>query len=135
MAVLGAAAGGGGGGQLPTISFMTSQAWTPAYDLTAYVYVIGGGGAGGSTNNSAGGACGGGAGGCSVSKLDLASGTTYTITIGAGGAAQTATSANTNGNAGGATSFLSFLFITSLNFLRFHFFSPRYFKHPTIDLT
>ena len=105
MAVLGAAAGGGGGGQLPTISFMTSQAWTPAYDLTAYVYVIGGGGAGGSTNNSAGGACGGGAGGCSVSKLDLASGTTYTITIGAGGAAQTATSANTNGNAGGATSF------------------------------
>ena len=86
MAVLGAAAGGGGGGgQLPTISFMTSQTWTPSYDLTAYVYVIGGGGAGGSTNNSVGGACGGGAGGCAVSKLDLASGTTYTITIGAGG--------------------------------------------------
>ena len=106
MAVLGAAAGGGGGGQLPTISFMTSQAWTPAYDLTAYVYVIGGGGAGGSTNNSAGGACGGGAGGCAVSKLDLKSGTTYTITIGAGGAAQTATSANTNGNNGNNTTFV-----------------------------
>ena len=105
MAVLGAAAGGGGGGQLPTISFMSSQTWTPSYDLTAYVYVIGGGGAGGSTNNSAGGACGGGAGGCAVSKLDLSSGTTYTITIGAGGAAQTATSTNTNGNAGSASSF------------------------------
>ena len=80
MAVLGAAAGGGGGGgQLPTISFMSSQTWTPSYDLTAYVYVIGGGGAGGSTNNSAGGACGGGAGGCAVSKLDLSSGTTLSL--------------------------------------------------------
>jgi len=106
MPVLGAGAGGGGGGgQLPTISFMTSQTWTPSYDLTAYVYVIGGGGAGGSANNAAGGACGGGAGGCAVSKLDLSSGTTYTITIGAGGASQSASSTNTNGNAGGATSF------------------------------
>ena len=106
MAVLGAAAGGGGGGgQLPTISFMTSQTWTPSYDLTAYVYVIGGGGAGGTKQSGAGGACGGGAGGCAVSKLDLSSGTTYTITIGAGGASQTAAGSNANGNAGGATSF------------------------------
>jgi len=105
MAVLGGAAAGGGG-QLPTISFMTSQAWTPSYDLTAYVYVIGGGGAGGSTNNSVGGACGGGAGGCAVSKLDLKSGTTYTITIGAGGAAQSASNTNTNGNNGNNTTFV-----------------------------
>ncbi len=104
MAVLGAAAGGGGGGQLPTISFMTSQTWTPSYDLTGYVYVIGGGGSGGVCYGGNGGACGGGAGGCAVSKLDLSSGTTYTITIGAGGAAPT-TSSNTNGNTGGATSF------------------------------
>ena len=106
MPVLGAGAGGGGGGgQLPTISFMTSQTWTPSYDLTAYVYVIGGGGAGGTKQAGAGGACGGGAGGCAVSKLDLSSGTTYTITIGAGGASQTAAGSNVNGNAGGATSF------------------------------
>ena len=104
MAVLGKSAAGGGG-QLPTISFMTSQTWTPSYDLTAYVYVIGGGGAGGSTNNSTGGACGGGAGGCSVSKLDLSSGTTYTITIGAGGGSASASSTNVNGNNGGNSSF------------------------------
>ena len=64
MPVLGAAAGGGGGGQLPVISFQTSRTWTPAYDLTAYVYVIGGGGAGGAVKASNGNAGGGGAGGC-----------------------------------------------------------------------
>ena len=107
MAVLGAAAGGGGGGgQLPTISFMTSQTWTPSYDLTAYVYVIGGGGAGGTKQSGYGGACGGGAGGCAVSKLDLKSGTTYTITIGAGGASQTAAGSNANGNNGNNTTFV-----------------------------
>ena len=106
MAVLGAAAGGGGGGgQLPTISFMTSKTWTPSYDLTGYVYVIGGGGSGGVAYAGNGGACGGGAGGCAVSKLDLSSGTTYTITIGAGGAATSISGNNTNGNTGGATSF------------------------------
>tara|TARA_Y100000590_G_scaffold87048_3_gene97575 strand:- start:43342 stop:44337 length:996 start_codon:yes stop_codon:yes gene_type:complete len=103
MAVLGKASSGGG--QLPTISFMTSQTWTPSYDLTAYVYVIGGGGSGGATHNNVGGAVGGGAGGCAVSKLDLKSGTTYTIAIGAGGDRANASSTTTNGNAGGATTF------------------------------
>ncbi len=103
MAVLGKAPVSGG--QLPTISFMTSQTWTPAYDLTAYVYVIGAGGSGGATNNSAGGACGGGAGGCAVSKLDLSASTTYTVTIGVGGDRKYADSTNATGNAGGNTSF------------------------------
>jgi len=103
MAVLGAAASGGG--ELPTISFLTSRTWVPSYDLTAYVYVIGGGGSGGATNNTVGGASGGGAGGCAVSKLDLSSGTTYTIAIGAGGAAAVASSTTTVGATGGTTTF------------------------------
>ena len=106
MAVLGAAAGGGGGGgQLPVISFQTSRTWTPAYDLTAYVYVIGGGGAGGAVKSSNGNAGGGGAGGCAVSKLDLSSGTAYTVTIGAAGAASSANGAAVVGGNGGASSF------------------------------
>ncbi|MBR19374.1 MAG: hypothetical protein CMA64_04405 [Euryarchaeota archaeon] len=106
MPVLGAAAsGGGGGGQLPVISFQTSRTWAPAYDLTAYVYVIGGGGAGGAVKSSNGNAGGGGAGGCAVSKLDLSSGTSYTITIGAAGAASSANGAAVAGGAGGASSF------------------------------
>ena len=105
MPVLGAAAGGGGGGgQLPVISFQTSKTWTPAYDLTAYVYVIGGGGAGGAVKSSNGNAGGGGAGGCAVSKLDLSSGTTYTVTIGAAGAASEANGAAVVGGNGGASS-------------------------------
>jgi hypothetical protein len=105
MAVLGAAAGGGGGGQLPVISFQTSRTWTPAYDLTAYVYVIGGGGAGAAVKSSNGNAGGGGAGGCAVSKLDLSSGTAYTVTIGAAGAASDANGAGVVGGNGGASSF------------------------------
>ena len=105
MAVLGAAAGGGGGGQLPVISFQTSRTWAPSYDLTAYVYVIGGGGAGGACKSSNGQAGGGGAGGCAVSKLDLSSGTTYTITIGAAGASSAANGAGVAGGNGGASSF------------------------------
>tara|TARA_B000000441_G_scaffold131864_1_gene117186 strand:- start:1193 stop:2218 length:1026 start_codon:yes stop_codon:yes gene_type:complete len=105
MPVLGAAGGGGGGGQLPVISFQSSRTWTPSYDLTAYVYVIGGGGAGGAVKSSNGNAGGGGAGGCAVSKLDLSSGTTYTVTIGAAGAASDANGAAVAGGNGGASSF------------------------------
>ena len=32
------------GRALPNIGFFGSQSWTPAYDMQAYVYVIGGGG-------------------------------------------------------------------------------------------
>lgn len=102
MAVLGAAAGGGG--ITPTISFLGSQSWTPAYDMEAYVYVIGGGGSGTVGSNSADFLSGGGAGGCAISKLTLSSGTAYTITIGAGGARVTTSSGYTVGNAGGNTS-------------------------------
>tara|TARA_B100000927_G_scaffold288367_1_gene282857 strand:- start:524 stop:1552 length:1029 start_codon:yes stop_codon:yes gene_type:complete len=102
MAVLGAAAAGGG--ITPTISFLGSQSWTPAYDMEAYVYVIGAGGSGCAGSNSADFLSGGGAGGCAISKLTLSSGTAYTVTIGAGGARVTSTSGYTVGNAGGNSS-------------------------------
>ena len=105
MAVLGASGGGGGGGQLPVISFQSSRTWTPAYDLTAYVYVIGSGGGGAAVKSSNGNAGGGGAGGCAVSKLDLKSGTTYTIAIGAAGAASEANGAAVVGGNGNPTTF------------------------------
>ena len=94
----------GGGGQLPTIAFFGSQTWTPTYDVTAKVFVIGGGGGGGSSsghNDRA--ATGGGAGGCAISEITFSSGTAYTITVGAGG-----DGALTNGNASaGSASSLS----------------------------
>ena len=91
--------GGGGGGITPTISFLGSQSWTPSYDMEAYVYVIGGGGSGCAGAGSADFLSGGGAGGCAISKLSLASGTAYTVTIGAGGAQVTTSSGYTVGNA------------------------------------
>ena len=107
MAVLGAAAGGGGG-QLPTIAFFGSQTWTPSYDVTAKVFVIGAGGGGAAKFDWNGKCSGGGAGGCAVSELTFSSGTAYHITIGAGGAGEQAASGNNwqsdnygNGTAGG----------------------------------
>lgn len=109
MAVLGAAAGGGG--QLPTIAFFGSQTWTPSYDVTAKVFVIGAGGGGAAKYDMNGKCSGGGAGGCAVSELTFSSGTAYTITIGAGGAGEQATSSTGyggdgigNGTAGGNSS-------------------------------
>ena len=91
------------GRALPNIGFFGSQSWTPAYDMQAYVYVIGGGGSGGGRAASDGRAQGGAAGGCAVSFLTLLSSVTYTITIGAGGAVVSG-SGNSNGNAGGNSS-------------------------------
>jgi len=92
------------GRALPNIGFFGSQSWTPAYDLQAYVYVIGAGGSGARTGSSATTRLqGGAAGGCAVSLLTLLSSVTYTITIGAGGAV-TSGSGDGAGNAGGNSS-------------------------------
>ena len=100
MAVLGAA--GGGKSVLQTISFINSTTWSPAQNMNAKIYVIGGGGSGGYAVYNA---TGGGAGGCAVTITDLDASTTYTITIGAPGAALQGQSSGVNGNAGGASSF------------------------------
>ena len=92
------------GRALPNIGFFGSQSWTPAYDMQAYVYVIGGGGSGaGRGGSDSHRAQGGAAGGCAVSFLTLLSSVTYTITIGAGGAAVSG-SGGSDGNAGGNSS-------------------------------
>ena len=93
------------GRALPNIGFFGSQSWTPAYDMQAYVYVVGAGGSGGGVggHGTDARAQGGAAGGCAVSFLTLLSSVTYTITIGAGGAVVSG-SGNSDGNAGGNSS-------------------------------
>mgnify|MGYP003145749878 CR=1 FL=1 len=93
------------GRALPNIGFFGSQSWTPAYDMQAYVYVVGAGGSGGGvgSHGTDARAQGGAAGGCAVSFLTLLSSVTYTITIGAGGSVVSG-SGNSNGNAGGNSS-------------------------------
>jgi hypothetical protein len=90
------------GRSLPNISFFGSQSWTPGCTYQAYVYVIGAGGSGAGAKTSNGRTSGGGAGGCAVSLLTLTSGTSYTITVGAGGAYVNDTTSS--GAAGGNSS-------------------------------
>jgi hypothetical protein len=82
-------------------TFTSSGTFTPTQNLTNVEYlIIGGGGGGGSSTGvqySSGGGAGGyrssvtgelsGGGAAAESKLSLASGTAYTVTVGAGGAA------------------------------------------------
>lgn len=107
-------------------AFLASGTFTPAVGLTCDYLVVAGGGAGGGSNgtsqSSGGGGAGGyratvgtsGGGGSAESALSLASGTAYTVTIGAGGtcAANSATNGNnsvfssitsTGGGKGGGT--------------------------------
>ena len=72
------------------------------------VKAVGGGGSGAAasgSNNQPAMASGGGAGGLAIKVYQLTAGTTYTVTIGAGGTSVTANASTTNGNAGGATTF------------------------------
>ena len=88
------------------VMFLTTTAWTPSFDCRAIVTTIGAGGSGGAvdgTNTStAYCAAGGGAGGVAKSLLTLVSGTSYTATIGAGGAYATG---NAAGSIGGNSTF------------------------------
>jgi hypothetical protein len=87
-------------------TFLSSGTFTPVKAITCDYLVVAGGGGGGSRNNAGGGGGGGfrctvtatGGGGSLETPLSLASGTGYTVTIGAGGASTTAY--NTQGGAG-----------------------------------
>jgi hypothetical protein len=107
-------AGGGAGGGADKLNllnpssglkvvFQESTTYTPSVDCTAVVTCIGAGASGGNSRGIASGygATGGGAGGVCQSELNLTSGTTYTLTIGAGGAQ----SGYGGGNVGGNTTF------------------------------
>ena len=90
--------------------FRASTTWSPPFRMRAIVHCIGGGGSGGS--NTVSGLCtavsGGGAGEHSGSILILDPAVTYTVTVGAGGAAAAnLTTANVGnaGNGGGTSSF------------------------------
>jgi hypothetical protein len=88
--------------------FTSSGSWTAPGGVTrANVIVIGGGGGGGSTQGS--GCCfafggTGGPGGVATGIVTVVPGTTYTVTIGAGGTGG-AFNASTNGTSGGTSSF------------------------------
>jgi hypothetical protein len=89
-------------------AFRSSGTFTPAKGLSCDVLVVaGGGGGGGGTNSSAKGA-GGGAGGLrGLTAQSFASGTGYTVTIGAGGAGATGSSGASVAAAGSASSISS----------------------------
>ncbi len=72
----------GGGAVLETIILTKSQTWTPPVNGTGVIHVIGGGASG----NSNEGNNGGGAGGYSRKAVTFATGTNWTIVVGAGGA-------------------------------------------------
>ena len=94
-------------------AFKTSGTFTPTVSGLYTVIVIGAGGSGGSARSygtsHVATASGGGAGGTSIKTLALVSGQSYTVTVGAGGAARTTTSGTgisaINGIDGGVTSF------------------------------
>jgi hypothetical protein len=73
--------------------FTTTGSFTaPANVTTVEVFLVGGGAGGGSATAASGqAACGGGGGGGTVNKrtITVVPGTTYTVTIGAGGAGST----------------------------------------------
>lgn len=85
-------------------SFTSSDTWTKPSSGTVALIECWGGGASGGKGTAVGGAGGGGGGGYSYRWILMSSlGATETVTIGAGGAAQT--TADTDGNAGGNTTF------------------------------
>ena len=74
-----------------TLTFTTTQTFTPTSSFNALVLLVGGGGGGGEDKGSVApgsgsGAGGGGGGGVGMGVITFISGTTYTITIGNGGA-------------------------------------------------
>mgnify|MGYP003624274944 FL=1 len=90
----------GGGGTLFTIPVTKSTTWTPPFDGTAVIHVIGAGGSGATSqaNELAGG---GAAGGYSRKVVTLSTGTNWTMVVGASGAPEYGQG---YGNAGGNSS-------------------------------
>ena len=77
-------------------TFTSSGTFTPSTALTADCLVVAGGGSGGSGSGGVGGGGGGAGGYKELIAQSLTSGTAYTVTVGAGGAAVTATQVRGN---------------------------------------
>lgn len=110
----------GTGAGFPTYSqfvLTSSKTWVAPGDCWVSFFAVGAGGSGaiaaaGSCAYGSGRATGGGAGGTAYKKVFAPAGTTFTITVGAGGAARSGSGAfytpnYYTGNAGGATSISS----------------------------
>ena len=90
---------GGGGGQIRSELITSTGSWTvPAGVTRIRVSVVAGGGCSINTPPSGGNGAPGGSGGAGVGEYTVSPGTTYSVTIGAGGSGSNYTS-------GGATSF------------------------------
>ena len=88
------------------VTLSTETSWTcPAGVNTIQIECWGAGGGGGGATTSAGRTGGGGAGGAYIknTSVSVIPGTTYTISIGAGGTAGTSSSTTCNGSVGGNT--------------------------------
>ena len=91
------------GGQVYSAAYDTSTTWVAPTGVTRVrVWCIGGGGGGGSNGSCTATPQSGGAGGVAIGVYTVTPGTTYTVTVGAGGAGQTTTG---NGSSGGTSSF------------------------------
>lgn len=100
----------GGGVTQKTQEFTSTGTFTvPSNCTTIEILLVGGGGGGASTSNVSSVTYAGGGGGGQVVKkyLTVTAGSTYTVTIGAGGAGATANASN--GSVGGNSSFGSLL--------------------------
>jgi hypothetical protein len=115
--------GSGGGGGINTehsFIFEESTTFTPPFNCTVLAWVVGAGASGAKAHNKSYTrvVTGGGAGGCAHSQLTLSSGTTYTITVGAGGVTSWGNSINANDEVAdgqdGGTSSLSGSDITTM---------------------
>lgn len=99
-----------------TLLVTRSTTWTPAYSGWYFLFLVGGGGSGaagsGASNGDGWQLLGGNAGSTVIATRYLTAGTTYTIQIGAGGAAVLCNS-DTSGNSGTST-FMSGTGLTTL---------------------
>lgn len=97
ISVFPAAGGGGGATKIEKVDLIKATGtWTCPADVTKIeVFLCGGGGGGASGGNGFGG---GGGGSLRYDVLDVTPGTTYTVTIGAGGAANATGAASSFGN-------------------------------------
>lgn len=106
ISVIGGATGGGGGKSIKYAEFLSTSSWTCPSDVTQVRALVCGGGGGG-IDDTTGGTDQTLAGFGSVDEkvLTVVPGTTYTITIGAGGAVKNVgSSTNQIGNSGSASS-------------------------------
>ncbi len=100
----GESGGGGGSGGGTTISFTSSGSWTAPEGVTSVIVEAWGGGAGAGRGTTIGGSGGGGGAYSKKNSISVTAGTTYTVTVGTGGAGSTGGNAQAGGDSWFSTS-------------------------------